>query len=145
VSFSPALAPQSHADVTVTDISVHPFSKITVRGLKVQARGQEPFITAPEVRAQLQSLEPPPRATCIVRNRTRSPTVNAGRNPDGSRNLTRCCRRREKKPSAARPSRPAKASKPPQIDVRKLTVSNATFRMIKNTPATVVIPWKWKT
>jgi len=43
-SFFPALAPQFHADVTVTDISVHPFSKITVRGLKVQAKGQEPVI-----------------------------------------------------------------------------------------------------
>ena len=29
---------------------------------------------------------------------------------------------------------PAKSSKPPQIDVRKVTVSNATFRKIKNYP-----------
>src|ERR1035437_9574843 len=45
----PRVSAAIHADVTVTDISVHPFSKITVRGLKVQAKGQEPVITAPEV------------------------------------------------------------------------------------------------
>ena len=47
----PRLSAAIHADVTVTDISVHPFSHITVRGLKVQAKGQEPVVTAPEVSA----------------------------------------------------------------------------------------------
>ena len=57
----PRVSAAIHADVTVTDISVHLFSKITVRGLKVQAKGQEPVITAPEVSVQLQPLEHPRR------------------------------------------------------------------------------------
>jgi uncharacterized protein involved in outer membrane biogenesis len=130
----PRVSAAIHADVTVTDISVHPFSKITVRGLKVQARGQEPFITAPEVRASYSLWS-------LLRGNLHaseialvSPTVTLVENPDGSRNLDALLQASGKKPSAARPSRPAKASKPPQIDVRKLTVSNATFRMIKNYP-----------
>ena len=77
----PRVSAAIHADVTVTDISVHPFSKITVRGLKVQAKGQEPVITAPEVRASysLWSIlrgKPP-----HVRNRARVADGRAGRKP----------------------------------------------------------------
>jgi hypothetical protein len=39
-----------------------------------------------------------------------------------------------KKPSESKPPRPGKSSKPPQIDLRKLTLSNATIRRIKNYP-----------
>src|ERR1019366_10289428 len=48
----PRVSAAIHAEVTVTDISVHPFSGILVRGLKVQAKGQEPVITAPEIRVR---------------------------------------------------------------------------------------------
>ena len=122
-----------HADVTVTDISVHPFSKITVRGLKVQAKGQEPVITAPEVRASYSLwsiLRGKPRISEIA---LVSPTVNLVENPDGSSNLD-ALKASEKKPSESKPPRPGKSSKPPQIDLRKLTLSNATIRKIKNYP-----------
>ena len=83
----PRVSAAIHADVTVTDISVHPFSKITVRGLKVQAKGQEPFITAPEVRASYSLWS-------ILRGNLRaseialvSPTVSLVENPDGTSNL----------------------------------------------------------
>ena len=123
-----------HADVTVTDISVHPFSKITVRGLKVQAKGQEPVITAPEVRASYSLwsiLRGNPRISEIA---LLSPTVNLIENPDGSSNLDPLLQALEKKPGAAKTSRSAKSSKPPQIDLRKLALSNATIRKIKNYP-----------
>ena len=129
----PRVSAAIHADVTVTDISVHPFSKITVRGLKVQAKGQEPVITAPEVRAgySLWSiLRGKPRISEIA---LVSPTVNLIENPDGSSNFD-ALKASEKKPAAAKPPRSGKSSKPPQIDLRKLTVSNATFTKIKNYP-----------
>ena len=129
----PRVSAAIHADVTVTDISVHPFSKITVRGLKVQAKGQEPVITAPEVRASYSLWS-------ILRGNLRvdevalvSPTVNLIENPDGSSNLD-ALKASEKKPGATKTSHSAKSSKPPQIDVRKVTVSNATFWKIKNYP-----------
>ncbi|MGA2179033.1 MAG: AsmA family protein [Verrucomicrobiota bacterium] len=129
----PRVSAAIHADVTVTDISVHPFSKITVRGLKVQAKGQEPVITAPEVRASYSLwsiLRGKPRISEIV---LMSPTVNLIENPDGSSNWD-ALQASGKKPSESKPSRPGKTSKPAQIEVRKATLSNATFRKTKNYP-----------
>ena len=129
----PRVSAAIHADVTVTDISVHPFSKITVRGLKVQAKGQEPVITAPEVRASYSLwsiLRGNPRISEIA---LVSPTVNVIENPDGSSNWD-ALKASNKKPSESKPSRSARSSKPTQIEVRKATLSNATFRKIKNYP-----------
>ena len=130
----PRVSAAIHADVTVTDISVHPFSKITVRGLKVQAKGQEPFITAPELRASYSLWSILHGNLRVYEATLVSPTVALVENPDGSSNLDALLQASGKKPSAARPSRPAKSSKPPQIDVRKITVDNATFWKIKNYP-----------
>jgi uncharacterized protein involved in outer membrane biogenesis len=127
----PRVSAAIHADVTVTDISVHPFRKITVRGLKVQVKGQEPVITAPEVRASYSLwsiLRGKPRISEIA---LMSPTVNLVENPDGSSNWD-ALKTSGKKPAESKPSRPGKPSKPAQIEVRKVTVSNATIRKIKN-------------
>ena len=127
----PRVSAAIHADVTVTDISVHPFRKITVRGLKVQVKGQEPVITAPEVRASYSLwsiLRGKPRISEIA---LMSPTVNLVENPDGSSNWD-ALKASGKKPAESKPSRPGKPSKPAQIEVRKVTVSNATIRKIKN-------------
>jgi uncharacterized protein involved in outer membrane biogenesis len=129
----PRVSTAIHADVTVTDISVHPFSKITVRGLKVQVKGQEPFITAPEVRASYSLwsiLRGKPRISEIA---LISPTVNLVENPDGSSNWD-TLKASGKKPSESKSSRPGKSSKPAQIEVRKATLSNATFRKVKYYP-----------
>ncbi|MGA2242013.1 MAG: AsmA family protein [Verrucomicrobiota bacterium] len=129
----PRVSAAIHADVTVTDISVHPFRKITVRGLKVQAKGQEPVITALEARASYSLwsiLRGNPRISEIA---LVSPTVNLIENPDGSSNWD-ALKASGKKPSESKPPRPGKSSKPSQIDLRKFTMSNATFRKIKNYP-----------
>ncbi len=129
----PRVSAAIHADVTVADISVHPFSKITVLGLKVQAKGQEPVVTAPEVRASYSLWS-------ILRGNLRvseialvSPTINLVENPDGTSNLD-ALKASNKTPSESKPPHPGKSSKPPQIDLGKLTLSNATIRRIKNYP-----------
>jgi len=129
----PRVSVAMHADITVTDISVHPFSQITVRGLKVQAKGQEPVVTASEVRASYSLWS-------ILRGRPRiaeialvSPTVNLVENPDGSSNFS-MFKASEEKPSETRPARAGKSAKPPQIEVRKLTLSKGTFLKVKNYP-----------
>ena len=129
----PRVSAKLHADVTVTYISVHPFSKIMVRGLKVQTKGQEPVIIAPEVRASYSLwslLRGNPRISEIA---LISPTIVLVENPDGSSNLD-ALKASNKKPSESKPARPGKSSKPMRMDVRKITVSNATIREIKNYP-----------
>src|ERR1035437_7319993 len=129
----PRVSAVIHADVTVTGISVHPFSKITVRGLKVQAKGQEPVITAPEVSASYSLWSILGGNPSVYEAALVSPTVALVENPDGSSNLD-ALKASNKKPSESKPPRPGKSSKPPQIDLRKLTLSNATIRRIKNYP-----------
>jgi uncharacterized protein involved in outer membrane biogenesis len=129
----PRVSAAIHADVTVTDISVHPFSKITVRGLKVQAKGQEPVITAPEVSVSYSLWSLLGGNLRVDEAALVSPTVELVENPDGSSNLD-ALKASNKKPSESKPPRPGKPSKPPQIDLRKLTLSNATIRRIKNYP-----------
>ena len=129
----PRVSAAIHADVTVTDISVHPFSKITVRGLKVQAKGQEPVITAPEVSVSYSLWSILGGNLRVYEAALVSPTVELVENPDGSSNLD-ALKASNKKPSESKPPRPGKPSKPPQIDLRKLTLNNATIRKIKNYP-----------
>ncbi len=128
----PRVSAAIHADVTVTDISVHPFSRFSVHGLKVQVKGQEPLLTAPEIRASYSLWS-------ILRGNVRvselalvSPTVLLVENPDGTSNLGDLLQASEKPPGEAKPPPAAKSSKPLRMEVRKVTVSNATFRKIKN-------------
>ena len=129
----PRVSAAIHADVTVTDISVHPFSKITVHGLKVQAKGQEPVISASEVSASYSLWSILGGNLRVDEVTLVSPTFTLVENPDGSSNLD-ALNASTKKPSASKPPQPGKSSKPPQIDLGKLTLSNATIRKIKNYP-----------
>jgi uncharacterized protein involved in outer membrane biogenesis len=129
----PRVGAALHAEVTVADLSVHPFSQITARALKVQAKGQEPAVTAAEVRARysLWSLirgNPRIQEITLV-----SPVVNLVENPDGSSNFD-AFKAAEKKPAQAKASRPAKASRAPQIEVRKVFLSNGVIRKVKLYP-----------
>ncbi len=128
----PRIGAAIHADITVTEISVHPFSKILIRGLKVQAKDQEPLLAASEVSASYSLwsiLRGNPRIAEIV---LVSPTVIVVDNPDGTSNLDALSQGAEKKP--AKSSRPAGSAKTMHIEVGKVTVSNATLRKIKNYP-----------
>ena len=129
--YSSPVSAAIHADVTVTDISIHPFSRITARGLKVQAKGQEPIVAAPEVSVSYNLWSILGGNLRVDEVALVSPTVELVENPDGSSNLD-ALTAPNKKPSESKPSQPSQPSKPPQIDLRNLTLSNATFRKIKN-------------
>ena len=48
----PRVSAAVNADITVSDASIHPFTSVTLRDLKVQPKGQETLLTASEVRAR---------------------------------------------------------------------------------------------
>ncbi|MFZ0827148.1 MAG: AsmA family protein [Verrucomicrobiia bacterium] len=130
----PRVSAAIHADVTVTDISIHPFTKITIHGLNVQVKGQEPLVTVPEFRASYSLWS-------LLRGNLRvsevalvSPTVMLVENPDGTSNLGDLLSASGKPRETTEPPRPAKSSKPMRVDVQKVSVSNATFRQVKNYP-----------
>jgi hypothetical protein len=122
----PQLSKTLHADVTVADASIHPFREISLRDLKVQPKGQQPIITAPEVRVRYNLWD-------ILRGNLRvdevtltGPTVLIVKNPDGSSNLDPILKAPAKKAPAKKAERPAK---PPQVELRKLALKNATLRL----------------
>jgi archaellin len=128
----PRVGASLNADVTVSEASVHPFSQITLRDLKVQARGQAPVLTMPEARLNYSLFDIIGGKIHVDEIALVSPTVALIENPDGSNNLDPILKSQKGKAPEQKAAPTAKPSKPAQIDLRKLTLSNATILKIKN-------------
>ena len=123
----PKVSKAMNAQVTVSSASISPFSQVVLHDLKVQTTGTEPLVTASEVRARYHLMD-------IIRGNIRvdevalsSPTVVLVENPDGSSNLDPITKSQQGKPQAA----PSQPSKPTQIELKKLTLTDATVRKLK--------------
>ncbi|MGD0745491.1 MAG: AsmA family protein [Verrucomicrobiota bacterium] len=130
----PRLSRAIQADVTVGDTTIHPFSEIALRDLKVQAKGQEPVVTAPEIRVRYHLWDILRGDMHVDEIALVSPTIELVENPDGSSNLDPLLKALRGKPSATKAPAPAPAgpAKPPQIDLRKFTLSHACFLKVEN-------------
>ena len=125
----PRVSKSLAADVTIGDASMHPFKEVVLHNLKVQPRGAEPLVTAPEVRARYSLMD-------IIRGNIHvddlvlsSPTIVLTENPDGTSNLDPMKKAQKEKP--AKKEQQAKPSKPTHIDVRKVSLTDGTVRKIK--------------
>jgi uncharacterized protein involved in outer membrane biogenesis len=125
----PRVGKAMNAQMTVSDASISPFSQVILHDLKVQPTGAEPLVTAAEVRLRYSLMD-------IIKGNIRvdevalvSPTVTLIQNPDGTSNLDPLLKATAAKPAA--PTPPA-AAKSPQIDVRKVALTDATIRQVKN-------------
>jgi uncharacterized protein involved in outer membrane biogenesis len=130
----PKLSKSLNATVTVADASIHPFSGVDMRQVKIQTTGTEPLLTADEIRITyhlggILSGNYHVEEVTIV-----SPTVEIVTNPDGSSNLNTLLKKSQPSPGQTAQSQPAWPSKPRTIDINKLALNNATVRMIKEYP-----------
>jgi uncharacterized protein involved in outer membrane biogenesis len=129
-----------NADITVSEASISPFKEVVLSNLRVKTTGDEPLLTAPEVRARYSLMD-------IIRGNIKvdevavtKPTIVIVENADGSSNLDPITKsKKEEKPAAqtqAEPSASAekKPSKPIQLDLKKLAVTDATVREVKLYP-----------
>ena len=128
----PRLGDAIHANVSVSSIVFSPSRQIVLRDLKVQAKGQPPVLTVPELKVRYHLWD-------ILRGKVHvdeialvSPTVELVENPDGSSNLDPLLQALSGKRGAAETPKPAKPSKPPQIDLGRLGLTNGTMVKIKN-------------
>ena len=115
------------ANVTVTDAQISPFSHVLLRDLKVQPPNGETLLTVQEVRANY-SLWSMIGGNLVVSEITiESPVVTVILNADGTCNLDALTKTNatESKPT------PTKASKPAQVDIKKVALNNATVRLVK--------------
>jgi len=130
----PRVSKALNADVTVSDASISPFKEVVLHNLKVQAAGQEPVLTAPEVRAHYSLMDIIGGKISVDEVAVSSPTIALIENADGSRNIDPILKAQKEKPEtqeAKKPAEAAKPSKPPQIDIKKVALSGATIRYVK--------------
>ena len=124
----PRVSQAANATITVDDASISPFSQVVLRNLKVQTTGSEPLLTATEVRLRYHLLDILGGRLNVEEAALVSPVINLVENADGTSNLDPLLKlAKEKKPEPA-----AKSSQPPQLNLKKIALSNATIRQTKN-------------
>ena len=120
------------AEISVADASISPFSQVKLRQLTVKTTGAEPLMQAEEVRLRY-SLRSILGGTIKVDEVTiTSPVINVVENADGTGNLDPLSRNKPKPASAPAPAPAPGSSKPPQVDLKNVSLKNATVRHTKN-------------
>ncbi|HXI71187.1 MAG TPA: AsmA family protein [Verrucomicrobiae bacterium] len=119
------------AEVTVAEAQISPFSRVMLRDLKVQPPAGEPLLTVQEIHANYSLWSIIGGNIVVSEVVIESPVVTVVQNADGTCNLD-CLTKAPAKETKPAPPAPAKAAKPPQIDIKKVALNNATVRLVKN-------------
>lgn len=127
----PRVSEAIHANVTVSSAEIHPFSEIILHDLKVQQTNQPALLTAHLVRVRYHLWDVLGGKIRVDEADLDSPTIQIVENPDGSGNLS-AWEKSQKKSTGAKSTPAKKSSKPPDIDIRKVTISNASVLLIQN-------------
>jgi len=130
----PRVSKAINAEVTVSDASISPFKQVVLHNLKVQTTGAEPLVTAAEVRLRYSLMDIIGGNIHVDEVGLSSPTVTLVENADGSSNLDPILKALQAKPAEKKPEQPVKppGAKPPQIDLKKFALTDATIRRVKN-------------
>lgn len=83
----PRVGAALNADVTVADAAISPFSRVSLRELKVQPRGGDPVFTASEVRARYSLWAILGGKIVVTEAVIESPVISVIQNADGTSNL----------------------------------------------------------
>src|SRR5712692_6056995 len=110
-----------HAAITVEDASLHPFFSVSLSGLEVRTTGPAPLLTAKEVVARYSLWDIIGGKINVREVRLVAPIVTIIVNADGTSNLD---------PLLKSSPEPAKSSAPPQLEVRNVSLTNATVRRL---------------
>ena len=121
----PRVAKAVNADITVADISLSPFSQITLDKLTVTPPGAEPILTADQVRVRY-SLSSILGGNYVVHEISLvRPVVQIVQDPSGKSNLDAL------KSGPGQPSSTSsQPSKPIQLSLEKLALTDGTVRMV---------------
>src|SRR5216117_1617919 len=123
----PRVSKALNAEITVADASLSPFSRVVLRQLTVKTTGAEPLLQANEVRLRYSLWSIIGGNIKVDEVTLDSPTIQIVQNADGTSNLDPLLGKEEK--PAAKP--PTKPSKPPQLDVKNVTLKNVSLRAVQ--------------
>jgi hypothetical protein len=127
----PRISKSLNANVTASSVTLHPFSEVIFRDLKVQSTNIAPLLTAAEVRVKYSLLDILGGNIRIDEAVLTSPVFQLVQNSDGTSNLdplTKAAKTNARRNTDGT----AGLSKPIQVDIRKLILSDATIRRIQN-------------
>jgi uncharacterized protein involved in outer membrane biogenesis len=123
----PKVSAALNANITVSDASISPFRRVVLRGLRVQTTGTEPLVTAAEVRLRYSLMAIIGGRINVDEITLTTPTVNLVENPDKTSNLDPILKSQE----PSKPAPPSAPSKPMQVDIKKIALTDATVRQVK--------------
>ncbi|HSU57276.1 MAG TPA: hypothetical protein VLT36_24760 [Candidatus Dormibacteraeota bacterium] len=131
----PKVSKAANADITISDASISPFKEVVLHNLKVQPTGQETLLTATEVHARYSLMDIIGGNIHVEEAVITSPVITLVENPDRSSNLDPLTKGQKEKPEGNKPEakqqKEGKPSKPPQIDIKKLALTDATVKRTK--------------
>src|SRR5216117_1856115 len=127
----PRVSKALNAEITVADASLSPFSQVVLRQLTVKTTGAEPLLQANEVRLRYSLWSIIGGKIKVDEVTLDSPAIQIVQNADGTSNLDPLLKK-EAKPTAQPPAGP---SKPLQLDVRNVSVNNASVRLVADREA----------
>jgi uncharacterized protein involved in outer membrane biogenesis len=118
-----------NADISVSSAQVSPFTKVILHNVNFTPKGAETLFTAEELTARYSLLS-------IIRGRivvdevtVVSPVISVVENADGTRNLDPLLKPQKKEPGQQQLA--AERSQPLEVDIKSVTVKNATVRYLK--------------
>jgi hypothetical protein len=122
----PRVGKSMNANITVSDASISPFSRVMLKDLKVTTTGKEPLLTAQEVRARYSLFKIIGGNIKVEEVLIASPVVQIIKNPDGTSNLDPILKSQKKEEK----KKEEKKSEPPKVDLKQFALKNATVRSI---------------
>lgn len=121
----PKINASLHAEVTVNDGALRPFSGLVLNELKVQPHGQEPLLTARKVSVRYRWWSLLRGELALEEITVESPIVRYLRKADGTSNLDPLWPGAAAPPPGVPPSsKPSSPAAPPRVDLRKLSITN---------------------
>jgi len=131
----PRVSRSIHANLTVSSAEIHPFSLVVLHDLKVQPTNQPAILTAQEVRLKYSLLDIIGGNIRVDEVSMASPVIQVVENPDGTSNLDPLLKSEQKEGKAkSEKAKSGNEAKPPKVDIRRLTISNASVLRIQNHP-----------
>jgi hypothetical protein len=127
----PRVGSAMNADLTASDVAFSPFSRLELRDVKLASKGGEPIFTASLIRARYGLLSILGGKIAVDEITLESPIITIVENADGTSNLDPLLKAAKAKPDEKKaPS--AKPGEPAVVDVKTVSLNNATIRRIKN-------------
>lgn len=121
----PKVAAALHSELVVGELSLSPFSSLTLRKVRITPTGAETLVTAEEVRLRYSLMAILGGTTQVDELTLDTPVVTVVGHPDGTSNLSKLLASLEQDQAAKPASAPGE---PARLQVRNLAIKNGTLR-----------------